>query len=68
MKKLNEKLRELRSQLGVSQKQAAKDMGIMPTTYSNYEQGLREPSIEVLKIICEYYGVTADYLIGLEDY
>lgn len=68
MKRLNEKLRELRSQLGISQKQAAKDMGITPTAYSNYEQGLREPSLETLKIICEYYGVTADYLIGLEDY
>ena len=66
MKKFNENLRDLRLRLGKTQKEVAEDMGLQVSTYSNYEQGLREPSLDVLKIICDYYGVTADYLIGRE--
>ena len=37
------------------------------SAYAHYEQGIREPSIDILKKICVYFGVSADYLIGLED-
>ncbi|MDE6869693.1 MAG: helix-turn-helix domain-containing protein, partial [Clostridia bacterium] len=60
-------LKDLRMQLGKTQKEVAEEMGLLTTTYSNYEQGLREPSMEVLKILCEYYGVSANYLIGVDD-
>ncbi|MDE6275219.1 MAG: helix-turn-helix domain-containing protein [Clostridia bacterium] len=68
MKKFHEKLKELRTQLGISQDKVAKDMGLTRAAYANYEQGIREPSLEILKVICDYYDVTADYLIGREEY
>ena len=45
----------------------ANAIGVTLSAYSNYEQGLREPSYDTLKNICKYYDVSADYLLGLED-
>jgi transcriptional regulator with XRE-family HTH domain len=64
---MKEKLKLLRNQMGVSQKDVAKAIGITPSAYSNYEQGTREPSIQILINLCKYFDVSADYLIGLED-
>ena len=64
---MNKKLKELRLEKGLSQKVIAKALGITLSAYSNYEQGIRTPSIETIKKICEYYKVSSDYLLGLED-
>lgn len=48
-------------------KEVAKEIGISLSAYSNYEQGIREPSYDILKKICDYFEVTADYLLGRED-
>ena len=65
---MNEKLKLLRKQKGVSQKMVAEAIGVTLSAYSNYEQGLREPSNQILINLCKYYEVSADYLLGLEDY
>ena len=57
-------LTELRHQRGMSQKQAAADLGISQALLSHYENGAREPRLEFVLKICEYYGVTADRLLG----
>lgn len=64
---MNEKLKLLRIEQELSQKQVAAALGITASAYSNYEQGLREPNLDMLKKICIFYKVSADYLIGLED-
>ena len=64
---MNKKLKLLRKEKGVSQKIVAKALGITLSAYSNYEQGLREPSNEILIKLCKYFSVTSDYLLGLED-
>jgi len=64
---MKERLKQLRKDKGVSQKDVAKEIGVTVSAYSNYEQGLREPSNQILINICKYYDVTADYLLGLED-
>ena len=64
---MNEKLRYLRKEKGVSQKVVAEALGITLSAYSNYEQGIREPNLQILASICKYFDVTADYLLGLED-
>ena len=64
---MNEKLRMLRKQKNVSQKEVAQKVGITLSAYSNYEQGTREPSFEIFKNLCRYYEVSADYLLGLEE-
>ena len=64
---IGERLRCLRSEKGFTQKDVATGMGLTISAYSNYENDLREPSIDIIKKLCAYYQVTADYLLGLED-
>jgi transcriptional regulator with XRE-family HTH domain len=63
--KLNvERLRSLRERKNLSQGEAAKRIGIVRTTYSNYEAGNREPDNETLRRIADFYDFTIDYLLG----
>lgn len=64
---MNERLKLLRKEKGVSQKVVAKEIGVTLSAYSNYEQGIREPSNQILINLCKYYNVSADYLLGLKD-
>lgn len=67
MKIFCERLKELRSEKKVSAKQLGKQIGVSDSTIIRWENGLRVPSIDNLELLCVYFGVTADYLIGLED-
>lgn len=64
---MKERLKLLRKQSGVSQKDVANAIGVTTSAYSNYELGIREPNIQILINLCKYYDVSSDYLIGLED-
>lgn len=57
------KLKEARLKIGLSQYEVAEALSCSQVVYSRYENGIREPSIEVLKKLSELYGVTVDYLI-----
>lgn len=63
-----ERLKELRIERKLTQQQVAEKLNISTRAYSHYEQGDRDPSIEMLKQLCIFFQVTADYLIGLSDY
>jgi transcriptional regulator with XRE-family HTH domain len=67
MKPFNEKLIELRNERGLRQKDVADALAIAQPTYSLYEAGKRETSFSMLIRIACYFGVTTDYLLGLED-
>ena len=60
-----ERLRGLREDRDLSQTQIAKLLCIAQTTYSQYETGKRALPIEYLIALCKYYGVSADYVLGL---
>ena len=67
MNDLAKRLKEVRLERGMSQAQVSKTLGLSRNAYTNYELGLREPSISILKQLCEIFEVSADYLIGLSD-
>ena len=54
----------LRHKAGLSQRKAAAELNISQALLSHYENGLREPKLEFIVKVCEYYGVTVDYLLG----
>ena len=60
-------LSELRRSRGLSQRQAANDLGVSQALLSHYENGLREPRLDLVSKMCDYYGVTADYMLGRTD-
>ncbi len=59
----SENLKKARKEAGFSQGDAAKELGLNPSTYGNYEHTNREPSYSTLKAITKLFGVTADSLI-----
>ena len=65
---MNKRLRELRKELNLTQKEVAKAIGITVSAYSNYEQGLREPPYAILVNLCKFFKVTSDYLLGIENF
>lgn len=57
-------LASLRRHKKVNQREAAQALGVSQALLSHYEKGLREPGLSFLVRAAEYYGVTADYLLG----
>ena len=57
-------LKELRNRRELSQTEVAKALGISLRAYQNYEYGQREPNIEMINKLADFYGVTTDYLLG----
>ena len=53
----------LRQEKGVSQRKAAAELGISQALLSHYENGAREPGLAFVCRACDYYGVSADYLL-----
>lgn len=68
MEKLAEKLKELRIEKGLSQREVSSALGMTRNAFTNYENGYREPSLENLKKICQFFDVSADFLLGLKDF
>jgi transcriptional regulator with XRE-family HTH domain len=57
-------LSQLRQEKDLSQRKVASDLGISQALLSHYENGLREPKLEFVVRVCDYYGVSADYMLG----
>ena len=58
------KLALLRQERGVSQRTAARDLGISQALLSHYENGVREPGLAFVVKACDYYHVSADFILG----
>lgn len=56
----------LRHERGISQRGAAADLGVSQALLSHYENGIREPGLPFVIKVCNYYGVSADFLLGIE--
>ena len=60
-------LSRLRHEKGVSQRQAAQELGVSQALLSHYENGIREPGLAFVVRACDYYQVSADYLLGRQN-
>ena len=54
----------LRKEKGISQKEAASQLGVSQALLSHYEKGIRECGLDFLIRAADFYGVSADYLLG----
>lgn len=57
-------LSELRHTQDLSQRKLAGDLHISQALLSHYENGTREPGLPFVCRVCDYFGVSADYLLG----
>ena len=61
------RMRDLREDNDKTQTQLATVLGTSQAMYARYERGANELPIRHLITLCRYYGVSADYLLGLDD-
>ena len=61
------RMRDLREDNDKTQQQIAEVLGTSQTMYARYERGANELPIRHLLKLCDYYGVSADYLLGRSD-
>ena len=65
--KFVERFKDLREEKGISQEKLADELGISHGIISFWENGKREPKLSNLILLAGYFGVSIDYLAGLED-
>lgn len=61
------RIKQLREEKGISQLEFAKKINLTQQSVSAYEKGIREPSLDILKTIADFFGVTTDFLLGKSD-
>ncbi len=61
------RLKELREDLDIKQKDIAEYLHIKQNTYSQYENEQRQLPIDVLIKLAKYYNVSTDYILGISD-
>jgi len=64
MQKFLDRLRGLREDNDLTQKQIAEVLGTSQTMYARYERGANEMPLRHLVTLCRFYNVSADYLLG----
>ena len=67
MNKFAERLKDLRQQNNLTQRQLAKPTGFSQPAIARWEANLQIPNIDVAITFAKYFNVTTDYLLGLED-
>lgn len=67
IRNLPNKLKELRINAGYTQTEVAKKIKVSPPIISNYESGIKSPSLESLIALAQLYKCSTDYLLGLTD-
>lgn len=67
MSKFSERLRQLRTSRDLSQMDFAKQIKMSKSSINMYERGEREPGLETLERIADYFNVDMDYLLGKSD-
>lgn len=67
MKTFGDKMKALRESKGWTQKHTAEKMNVSPQMYNNYEKNKTNPSLEILKRICDLYNINLDTLDNKYD-
>ncbi|MDD6995733.1 MAG: helix-turn-helix transcriptional regulator [Candidatus Borkfalkiaceae bacterium] len=64
---IGKRIRELRQEHNLRQKQLAKSINVAANTLSQFESGKANPGYEVLIALADYFEVSTDYLLGRAD-
>lgn len=67
MNKFPERLKELRKEKGLTKSQLAKEINVSHACIVFWENNTRTPTIDYIILLCHFFNVSADYLIGLVD-
>ena len=62
-----QRLKELRTEKGISQKDLGKAIGATYSAVSYWEKGINEPKITYIIALAEFFEVSTDYLLGISN-
>lgn len=62
-----ERLKAIRKEKSITQKQVATTLGTSEQNYQRYERGVQQPTLPVLLALADYFDVSLDYLVGRSD-
>ena len=62
-----QRIRDLREDADLTQKQIAEKLGMYLTTYRRYESGEQKPPFDFIITLAKFYNVTIDYIAGLTN-
>lgn len=65
--KFYERLNELMEEKNLTAPSLGKIVGVNGSTINRWRKGEMNPTIEKLNLLCDFFGVTSDYLLGRED-
>lgn len=67
MPSFHERLKQLRTKNSITQKKLASTLNVSQNAIFNWENGKREPSMDMIQKIADYFEVTPAYIMGWED-
>lgn len=67
MSAIGERIKELRLEKKVTQKEIAEGIGINPVSVQRFEYGSMRPRLDTLISLADYFDVSLDYLVGRSD-
>lgn len=62
-----ERMKQIRKEKKVSQRKLAGEINYAYTQIARYETNINIPPIDYIKKFCEYFNISADYILGLTD-
>ena len=62
-----QRIKELRQEKNLTQAQLAEKIATTASTVGKYEREYLQPNVDMIISLCKFFGVSADYLLGLED-
>lgn len=60
-------IKDIRVRKNLTQAEVANALGVSSVVYSRYETGARQPSIDIIVQLADFFCVTVDYLLGRQD-
>ncbi len=64
---LHNRIKQLRTENGMTQGELGAKVGVIKQTVSSWENDASAPNYEIISQLCEIFGVSADYLLGISD-
>lgn len=65
--RFDKRLYELRIEMKLTQVELSKKSGVSASNITKYERGIRLPTVEILVQLAQFFDVSVDYILGLED-
>ncbi len=65
---IKDRIRELRTETGLTQQELADKMHFCLNTISRWETGVKEPSLQSIKLLARFFDVSTDYLLDMDNF